>query len=96
MPKVRACAMFAAGLGLASLILGGCGATSGSGGGGTGVASIGTATAMVNGQSVTILTDSSGKTLYYYQPDTATTSACTGSCASCAGYFLNRLIQRGG
>jgi preprotein translocase SecF subunit len=45
-------------------------------------ASVGSATATVNGKSVTILTNSSGKTLYYYQPDTATTSACTGSCAS--------------
>jgi predicted lipoprotein with Yx(FWY)xxD motif len=100
MTKVRAFAMFAAGLALASLILAGCGATSGSGGGlygnggntsaaptntpasGGGAASIGTATATVNGQSVTILTNSSGKTLYYYKPDTATTSACTGGCAS--------------
>jgi len=42
-----------------------------------------TTTATVKGQSVTILTDaSSGKTLYYFTPDTATTSACTGGCAS--------------
>lgn len=40
-----------------------------------------TATATVKGQSVTILTDAHGKTLYYFTPDTATTSACTGGCA---------------
>ena len=42
-----------------------------------------TATVTVQGQSVTVLTNaSSGKTLYYFTPDTATTSACTGGCAS--------------
>ena len=40
-----------------------------------------TASATVNGQSVTILTNAQGMTLYYFKPDTATTSACTGSCA---------------
>jgi predicted lipoprotein with Yx(FWY)xxD motif len=40
-----------------------------------------TATATVKGQSQTILTDAQGKTLYYFTPDTATTSACTGGCA---------------
>jgi predicted lipoprotein with Yx(FWY)xxD motif len=40
-----------------------------------------TATATVKGQSQTILTDAQGKTLYYFTPDTATTTACTGSCA---------------
>jgi predicted lipoprotein with Yx(FWY)xxD motif len=40
-----------------------------------------TASATVNGQSVTILTNAQGMTLYYLKPDTATTSACTGSCA---------------
>jgi predicted lipoprotein with Yx(FWY)xxD motif len=30
----------------------------------------------------TILTDAQGKTLYYYKPDTASTVACTGGCAS--------------
>ena len=40
-----------------------------------------TATATVQGKSVTILTDAAGKTLYYFTPDSATTSACTGSCA---------------
>ena len=40
-----------------------------------------TATATVKGQSKTILTDAQGKTLYYFTPDTATTSACTSACA---------------
>ncbi len=41
---------------------------------------INTATATVNGQSVSILTNAQGMTLYYFKPDTATTSACTGAC----------------
>ena len=40
-----------------------------------------TATATVQGKSVTILTNSQGMTLYYFTPDSATTSACTGGCA---------------
>lgn len=40
-----------------------------------------TATATVNGQSTTILTNTQGMTLYYFKPDTPTTSACTGGCA---------------
>ena len=47
----------------------------------TAAAVVMTATATVKGQSVTILTDASGKTLYYFTPDTATTSACTSTCA---------------
>jgi len=42
---------------------------------------VATATATVKGKSETILTDAKGKTLYYFTPDTATTSACTSSCA---------------
>ncbi len=41
-----------------------------------------TSSATVNGQSVTILTNAQGMTLYYFKPDTATTSACTGACAT--------------
>lgn len=40
-----------------------------------------TANATVGGKSVTILTNAQGMTLYYYKPDTPTTSACTGGCA---------------
>ena len=58
--------------------------STGSSGGSTPTSSapiINTATATVNGQSVTILTNVQGMTLYYFKPDSATTSACTGSCA---------------
>jgi predicted lipoprotein with Yx(FWY)xxD motif len=94
MQKTRTVAMLATGLGLLGLFLAGCGATSGGlyGGGGssstptaapTGSAAVvKTATATVMGQSETILTDSKGDTLYYYKSDTATSSACTGSCLS--------------
>ena len=85
MPRLRSLTICAFGLALLGVILAGCGATSSSGGGSgnsTAAVSIGSATATVNGQSVTILTDSAGKTLYYFKPDTATTSNCTGSCAS--------------
>ena len=41
-----------------------------------------TTSATVNGKSLTILTNAQGMTLYYFKPDTATESACTGSCAS--------------
>jgi predicted lipoprotein with Yx(FWY)xxD motif len=44
-------------------------------------AALRTASATVNGKTVTILTDSKGMTLYYFTPDTATTTACTGGCA---------------
>ncbi|MBE3564260.1 MAG: hypothetical protein IMW90_00870 [Thermogemmatispora sp.] len=40
------------------------------------------ATISLNGLSTAILTDTQGKTLYYFTPDTPTQSACTGSCAS--------------
>ena len=40
-----------------------------------------TATATVSGKATTILTDSKGFTLYYFKPDTSTTSNCTGGCA---------------
>ena len=94
MQKSRTVAMLATGLGLLGLFLAGCGATGGGGlygGGGSSnpttapsasAAVVKTATASVNGQSETILTDSKGDTLYYYKSDTATSSACTGSCLS--------------
>ena len=60
------------------------GSTSSSGGTtpSTSAAIIKTTSATVNGKSVTILTNAQGMTLYYFKPDTATKSACTGSCAS--------------
>jgi predicted lipoprotein with Yx(FWY)xxD motif len=74
---------------LIALIAVACGSasstSSGSSGGTTtssSAAIIKTTSATVNGQSVTVLTNAQGMTLYYLKPDTATTSACTGSCAS--------------
>jgi predicted lipoprotein with Yx(FWY)xxD motif len=40
-----------------------------------------TATVTVRGQSEIVLTHTRGLTLYYFTPDSATQSACTGSCA---------------
>ena len=40
-----------------------------------------TAQATVNGKTTTILTDTQGKTLYYFTPDTAAKGACSGACA---------------
>ncbi len=84
-----------AGLGvLGILVLAGCGSGggygvgnggSGSSSGGSsasGAAQVKTASAMVKGQSSTILTNSQGMTLYYRTTDTASASTCTGSCAS--------------
>jgi predicted lipoprotein with Yx(FWY)xxD motif len=48
----------------------------------TSASTVMTAMATVQGKSVTILTNAQGMTLYYFKPDTATTSACTGGCAS--------------
>lgn len=52
-------------------------------------AAIHTASATVNGKTVTILTNSKGMTLYYFTPDTATTAACTGGCAGSWPPFLS-------
>lgn len=41
-----------------------------------------TASATVSGKAVILLTNVQGMTLYYFLPDTATTAACTGGCAS--------------
>ncbi|HLV98770.1 MAG TPA: FHA domain-containing protein [Ktedonobacterales bacterium] len=39
-----------------------------------------TASVTVQGQATTVLTTTQGQTLYYFTPDTATTTACTGTC----------------
>lgn len=74
------------GLGLflaATLAACGGGGTGGSssGGGSGGQAVVTTRSATVGGKSETILTNDSGMTLYYFDPDTATSVACSGSCA---------------
>jgi predicted lipoprotein with Yx(FWY)xxD motif len=50
-------------------------------GGSSSSAVIQTATATVKGQSVTVLTNLQGKTLYYFTGDSATQSSCSASCA---------------
>lgn len=44
-------------------------------------ATVCTKTVTVSGKSETTLADTKGMTLYYFTPDSATTIACTGSCA---------------
>jgi predicted lipoprotein with Yx(FWY)xxD motif len=41
-----------------------------------------TASVSVKGTTETVLTDSQGRTLYYFTPDTADKVACTGGCAT--------------
>jgi predicted lipoprotein with Yx(FWY)xxD motif len=71
---------------LIALIAVACGSASSTGSGSTTTSSsaaiIKSISATVNGQSVTVLTNAQGMTLYYLKPDTATTSNCTGTCAS--------------
>jgi predicted lipoprotein with Yx(FWY)xxD motif len=49
--------------------------------GGTSSAVFQTATVTIKGQSQTVLTNAKGLTLYYFTPDSATQSACSGQCA---------------
>lgn len=49
--------------------------------GGRSSAVIQTATVTIKGQSQTVLTNAKGLTLYYFTPDSATQSACSGQCA---------------
>jgi predicted lipoprotein with Yx(FWY)xxD motif len=44
-------------------------------------ATVHAATIRVGNQSMTVLENASGRTLYYYTPDTSTRISCTGSCA---------------
>jgi predicted lipoprotein with Yx(FWY)xxD motif len=71
---------------LATLLLAACGGTTSSGTGGTPATSstalIHTASMKVGDKTLTVLKDPKGLTLYYFTPDTATTVACTGGCAS--------------
>jgi predicted lipoprotein with Yx(FWY)xxD motif len=79
---------------LVALALAGCGSSGSSGASGTSApaASTGQSSVPATGQSGTvdvgttnlgsILVDSQGMTLYLFQADSGTTSACTGSCAT--------------
>ena len=71
----------------AAIALSACGGTAGttSGGGAASPASsalIHTASMKVADKTQTVLKNTKGLTLYYFTPDTATTIACTGGCAS--------------
>ncbi len=75
------------GLAAAALIAAGCGSsgsggTSGTGGnpGGTAASGSSVKTAKISG--ATVLTNSQGFALYWFAPDTSTTSKCNGSCAA--------------
>jgi predicted lipoprotein with Yx(FWY)xxD motif len=59
-----------------------CGTTTTTGVGGSNGVVLHTKTVTINGAQKTVLADTSGKTLYYFMPDTATTIACSGSCAT--------------
>ncbi len=74
----------------ATLVIAACGSSSsstgGSGGGSGGsgsspAASSGTSLSTMKVGGATLLTNSKGFTLYWFAPDTSTTSKCTGSCA---------------
>lgn len=71
-------------LSLVALAVAGCGqaANANGPGGSTSAPSvhIGTHTATVGGQSETVLTNDAGMTLYYFDADSATASACSGAC----------------
>jgi predicted lipoprotein with Yx(FWY)xxD motif len=54
---------------------------SGTGGGGQGTAAAGAALQTENISGAKVLANSQGKTLYWFAPDTSTTSVCNGTCA---------------
>lgn len=68
----------------AAALLAGCGGTTGGSGTGGTMASavVKTAQVTVNGTKETVLTNSSGRTLYYFTKDGSGKSNCTGSCSS--------------
>jgi predicted lipoprotein with Yx(FWY)xxD motif len=57
-------------------------ATSGSAAAGASSGASGTALASTTIKGTLVLTNSAGYTLYWFAPDTSTTSKCTGSCAT--------------
>jgi len=73
-------------LGAAALSLAACGGSSSPTGSAATVPSsaalIHTASMKIAGTTETVLKNASGRTLYYFTPDTATAIACTGGCAS--------------
>ena len=72
---------------VAALTLAACGGGTGTASGGgasspSAAALIHTASMKVSDKTQTVLKNTKGLTLYYFTPDTATTIACTGGCAS--------------
>ncbi len=76
---------------VAATLIVACGAAA-SPSGAASAATIKVGSASVGGATQTVLTDHSGDTLYYFAPDTPTTSKCTGSCA---GYWPPVLLPSG-
>ena len=80
-----------AGFAAAALIVAGCGSSGGSGSAGAPSGSTHTAGAPASGGNTiktakiggaTVLTNAKGLTLYWFAPDTSTTSNCNGSCTT--------------
>lgn len=72
------------GLAAAALIATGCGSSSGSNNAGSGGSTSAAASNQLKTTKIggaTVLTDSKGFTLYWFVPDTSTTSKCYGECA---------------
>jgi predicted lipoprotein with Yx(FWY)xxD motif len=78
MMRVRWRHLLAMGIAAAVLVLAACGASSAA----SGSTVVKTKSVSLNGTSTTVLADTSGRTLYYFMPDTATSVACTDSCTS--------------
>lgn len=90
---IRRRSLFLVGGLVAAALLAGCGATVGAVGGGTSTPAptatsgstmsnvVQTASVAVQGKQVTVLADSRGYTLYYFDKDTASASNCTGACS---------------
>lgn len=68
-------------LALAALLAAGCGTTGTPGGSGS-AAHVGTHSATVSGKSETVLANSQGMTLYYFDSDTTSSTACSSGCTS--------------
>jgi len=80
----------AAGLAAIALTVAACGSSGGSAATGSGSSATSSAAGAAAGGALStttisgtaVLTDSAGRTLYWFVPDTSTTSKCTGSCAT--------------
>lgn len=70
-------------LAAAALIATGCGSSSNTGTSGTHTSAAASGNQLMTGKvgGATVLTDSKGFTLYWFVPDTTTTSKCNGQCA---------------